>query len=107
MLLPARARLGWRHLSRLKKKNGPQKPNGGLGHEHEALWGFMMHLNGRIDGLYVLAVVGVLGVVVVFVAVVILCQRAVALVSDRAPSKAACVGFLTGSRRCAAHSLTV
>ena len=70
MLLSAGVRPRWLHLPRRKKKNGPEKPNGGLGHEHEALWGFMLHLNGRIDGLYVLAIVGVLSVVAVFVAVV-------------------------------------
>ena len=53
------------------KQNGPPVKPEGMNHEHGALWGFMMHLNGRIDGLYVLAVVGVLGIVAIFVTVLV------------------------------------
>ena len=62
-------------LARLQMRNrkpkGPPPMPEGLNGDHAALWAFMLHLNSRIDGLYVLAVVGVLGVVAIFVTVLV------------------------------------
>ncbi len=54
MLPSVGLRLAWLQMGKGKKNGPPEKPNDGLGHEHEAIWSFLMHLNGRIDGLHAL-----------------------------------------------------
>ena len=41
------AQLSWRRMT----KKAPPPPPEGLNGEHSAMWGMMMHLNSRIDGL--------------------------------------------------------
>lgn len=53
------------------KRNGPPEKPEGLNGDHAALWSFLLHLNGRIDGLYVLAIGAILGVIAIFVTVLV------------------------------------
>ena len=53
------------------KQNGPPVKPSGMNHEHGALWGFLTHLNNRIDGLYTVMITGFLALVGLFVAVLI------------------------------------
>ena len=71
MLPSVGLRLAWLQMGKGKKNGPPEKPNGGLGHEHEALWGFLLHLNSRIDGLYAVMFAVVLGVVAIFITVLV------------------------------------
>lgn len=60
---------------RSKRPKGPPPMPEGINGDHQALWGFMMHLSGRIDGLYGLVITGViatvLGVIAIFVTVLV------------------------------------
>lgn len=52
------------------KRKGPEKPVGMNG-DNAAIWGFLMHLNGRIDALYGLGLAMLLGIAGTLVAVIL------------------------------------
>ena len=43
---------------RARRPKGPPPMPEGINGDHQALWGFMMHLSSRIDGLYGLMITG-------------------------------------------------
>ena len=59
-----------RLIAATKRPKCPQKPNP-MDSEHSAMWNFMLHLDGRIDGIYRLVAVGLVGVVATLVAVLV------------------------------------
>jgi hypothetical protein len=45
--------LAWIQARKAKKNGPPERPNG-LNGEHSAIWGFLLHLNSRVDTLHTL-----------------------------------------------------